>query len=189
MKQMTKLRMSDLKHLLVHSIHPKRRINSNHAFQDFDEIIMRVSAIGDTGHITKFYDKVYICGKEFDTIISNIHKSEQRFLFDNIKDSSSGDGFEERSRGSGIYNQVPAQYNNMQNVMSNPFAYNGLQQSFVVPQHQNYMQRQHTMQQYIRTNQIESTRGMAQFQPQPPSQSTQDPNIDNNQDSAGGIDL
>ena len=194
MKQMTKLRMNDLKHLLVHSIHPRRRIKNNHAFQDFDEIIMRGSAIGDTGHITKFYDKVYICGKEFDTIISNIHKSEQRFLFDNIKDSSSGDGYEERSRDNGIinhpgHNQMQ-QYNNLQHSMPNPFAFDQFQQSFI-PQHQNFMNRHNTMLQYlpIQTSQIQPTIGIAQFQQQSQSQSTQEPDIYKDQDSAGGINL
>ena len=185
MTQMTKLRMNNLKHLLVHSIHPKRRIKSNHAFQDFDEIIMRVSAIGDTGHITNFYDKVFICGKEFDTIISNIHKSQQRFLFDNIKNSSSGDGYEERSRDKGVinhpgHNQMQ-QYNNLQHSMPNPFAYNQFRQPFIAQQ-PNFMHSHNAMQQYLP---IPPTLATAQF----PSQSTQDPDISKEQDSVGGINL
>eukprot|EP00957_Ditylum_brightwellii_P051382 3896434-Ditylum_brightwellii.AAC.1 len=165
--RMQKLKMNDLKHMNMHNIHPKCWICNNHTFHHFDEIIMCVSAIGETGHITKFYKEVFICGKDFDTIISNIDKAEHCFLVDSIKDTSSGSEYLEHTHNSrsrpdreisimghaqtrSSNNQM--QYGNNNSSRQNAFAFNPFPQS-LTSQHQHYTQRHNNMMQGILSQQ------------------------------------
>mmetsp|Transcript_22195 Transcript_22195/g.33814 ORF Transcript_22195/g.33814 Transcript_22195/m.33814 type:complete len:1088 (-) Transcript_22195:54-3317(-) len=95
-KDIHKLTRAQFKHLQVHSIHPKQRMEQHQVFGSVSEAILGVSLVDDTGNINENFGRIFVDGGDFDQTIVDISKTDARFLFDNITLSSAGTNFQTR---------------------------------------------------------------------------------------------
>ena len=80
---------TNLKHLQVHSIHPRRRVSAGHRFSSMDKLAMHVISITSAGTGSTGFCGVLIFGNELDEIMQDSFLIKT-FLFDIFKESSVG---------------------------------------------------------------------------------------------------
>ena len=73
-----------MKHVQVHSIHPKRLISCATLISSLADVYVQMSAITDGGKYSQSFSNIYVDGDEFDIIISRFNHIKTRYIFDNI---------------------------------------------------------------------------------------------------------
>ena len=86
-----------MRHIQVHSIHPKRQSFTDNDIKSFEDIFVKLSAITDLGILNVSFTNVYVDGDEFDAIVSKIHHTRSRFIFDQVASVSVGSEYVSRS--------------------------------------------------------------------------------------------